>query len=60
MPDIQENIKNDRDLDRRVSALITVAQYNGLKQLAEAEHSGNVSATIRAVILSALRQRYMI
>ena len=58
--DIQHNIKNDRDLDRRVQTNITVDHYNALKTLADIECDGNVSELVRALIDSALRQRYLI
>ena len=60
MPDILANIANDRDLDSRVSSSITRAARDALDTLAAKEHSGNRSAAVRACIMAALRQRYLL
>ena len=57
---IQHNIKNDRNLDARVGTSITKEARAALKTLADREYHGNEAACVRACIMAALRQRYLL
>ena len=57
---IRYNLENDRDLDFRVSSSVTAEAGAALKVLAEREHHGNRAAAVRACIMAALRQRYLL
>ena len=57
---IGDNIRNDADLDYQVKTSLDKRTLDGLRALADKEHGGNVAATIRACVVTALRQRYML
>ena len=57
---IQDNIRHDSDLDYRVATNVDKRTMDGLRALADKEHDGNFSATVRACIVNALRTRYLL
>ena len=57
---IRRNIENDRNLDCRVGTSITKEARDALKVLAGREYHGNEAACVRACIMAALRQRYLL